>query len=190
MKKLLWVFLLASASAYPAPEKPKPPVVFTNTVRSAELYDLLTYPARLNPKINATILADSDGIVKEIITPLGRPVRRNQKILIMTHTDPVYDYAPITVIAPVHGVVSSVEVTEGSRVMRGAKLATITDPTKIVPLGGKHGDSVLPRRPAAQDARERRVGFCGKLQRLAEDVVCDTGTEIDEGLLGDAAPRP
>ena len=131
MKKILWAFLLVSASAYPAPEKPKPPVVFTNTVRSAELYDLLTYPARLNPKINATILADSDGIVKEIITPLGRPVHRNQKILIMTHTDPVYDYAPITVIAPVHGVVSSVEVTEGSRVMRGAKLATITDPTRI-----------------------------------------------------------
>jgi multidrug efflux pump subunit AcrA (membrane-fusion protein) len=43
----------------------------------------------------------------------------------------VYQYAPVTVISPVAGVVSLVEVTEGTQVARGQRLATITDPAQI-----------------------------------------------------------
>ena len=41
MRKIFWALLLVSMPAYPAPEKPKAPVVFTNTVKAAELFDLL-----------------------------------------------------------------------------------------------------------------------------------------------------
>jgi len=112
-------------------EKPKPPVVFVEIAKSTDLFDLLTYPARLVPKVNATVLSDSEGIITKIDTPLGTPVQKQQRILTLKHTDPVYDYAPISVTAPVAGVVSSVEVTEGSRVTKGQKLVTITDPKKI-----------------------------------------------------------
>lgn len=110
---------------------PKAPIVFTDTVRSGVLFDVLTYPARLIPTINATLLADVEGIVQKVLTPLGRPVKRGQKLIILANTDPVYDYAPLTVTAPVRGVVSGIEVSEGSRVIKGQKLATITDPTQV-----------------------------------------------------------
>src|SRR5262249_23309050 len=113
---------------------------------------------RLIPKINATILSESDGIVKEIVTPLGRPVSRRQKLLVLMHTDPVYDYAPFVVEAPVKGVVSSVEVTEGSRVVRGQKLAAITDPSQIT----------IVVEVAVSDLSAIRAGMPGEL-KLAGD---------------------
>jgi multidrug efflux pump subunit AcrA (membrane-fusion protein) len=131
MRRALLYFLLFCGAAFSAPEKPKAPVVFVETLRSRELFDQLMYPARIIPKINATVLSESDGIVRKISTPLGHPVARNQTILTLTNTDPVYHFAPMVVTSPVRGVVSSVEVTEGSRVMRGQKLATITDPSQI-----------------------------------------------------------
>src|SRR2546425_10401678 len=43
-----------------------------------------------------------------------------------------------------------------------------------------HEDPVLPRRPPAQHPRERRIGFGGQLERLAEDLVAHTSAEVDE----------
>jgi len=114
-----------------APEKPKGPTVFVSTAKHESLYDILTYPARVMPLINATILAESDGIVADIPAKLGTPVTRNKKILTLKNTDPVFSYAPISITSPVSGVVSSVEVTQGSRVAKGQKLATITDPSRV-----------------------------------------------------------
>lgn len=105
--------------------------VIVGTVKSSVLYDVLTYPARVVPKINTTILAENDGIVSHIFAPLGQRVEHGQKLLEMTHTDPVYQYEPEFSLAPVSGVVSSVEVTEGSQVTKGQKLASVTDPSQI-----------------------------------------------------------
>lgn len=121
----------APLSAVPKKEPEKKPLVFVNTIQNTEIFDVLTYPARITAKINASILSESDGVVKKILTPLGRPVRRNQKIMILSNTDPIYNYAPFTVRSSVTGVVSKIAVTEGSRVIKGQQLAQITDPSQI-----------------------------------------------------------
>jgi multidrug efflux pump subunit AcrA (membrane-fusion protein) len=113
-------------------EQTKPaPIVFTETVKSEELFDRLTYPARVTPKVSTTILSETDGIVSKILAPLGQRVRKNEKIMTITHTDPVYQYAPTPIFAPVSGVVSSVEITEGTQVSKGEKLALVTDPAQV-----------------------------------------------------------
>jgi len=131
-------FILGAFAAFTATfasaavEAPKPPAtVFARTVKAEELFDRLTYPARVTPKISTTILSETDGIVSKIFAPLGQAVRKNQKIMTITHTDPVYQYAPTPIFASVSGVVSSVEVTEGTQVAKGEKLALVTDPTQI-----------------------------------------------------------
>src|SRR5947209_8306604 len=106
----------AAAGGGDKPEAPKRPVVVLTDVKLADLYDQLTYPARVIPKVNTILLAESDGVVSRIVSPLGQSVRRGQKILTISHTDPVYRYAPLEVLAPVTGVVSAIEVSEGSQV--------------------------------------------------------------------------
>src|SRR5204862_721872 len=44
------------------------------------------------------------------------------------------------------------------------------------------GDSILPRRPAAEDAREFRACLGGKLQSFREFGIADAGGQIDEGF--------
>jgi membrane fusion protein (multidrug efflux system) len=130
----LWVYLLFSASPTRAAVEAKPkPQVFVSQVKAKELFDQFVYPARVVSKVNSTILADSDGVVSRIYAPLGQKVSARARILQITHTDPVYQYAPIQVTAPAAGIVSSVEITEGAQVVKGQKLATVTDPrqTKI-----------------------------------------------------------
>ena len=110
---------------------PKKPVVFVNPVKLTELSETLTYPARVEPRIRASVVAENDGVVSRIIAPLGRTVRAGAPILVIRNTDPVYQYAPMNVTSPVAGVVSRVEVTEGSRVARGDKLVMVTDPDQV-----------------------------------------------------------
>lgn len=128
---LAFLLFLTPLSAAPKKEEEKKPLVFINTIQHSEIFDLLTYPARVTAKINASILSETDGVVKKILTPLGKPVRRNQKLMVLTNTDPIYNYAPITVRASVSGVISKIAVTEGSRVTKGQQLAQITDPSQI-----------------------------------------------------------
>lgn len=126
--------VLASGSVHAKPtpvEKEKPAIVFVTPVKKTELFDLLSYPARVEAKINTTVLADADGIISKIHAPLGKKVSRRQRVMTITHTDPVYEYAPVSVTAPVAGIVSLVNVSEGSQVTRGQKLALITDPGKV-----------------------------------------------------------
>lgn len=115
-----------------APIPPNPPaVVFVRPATLTELYDQLSYPARVVSKVNTSILAESDGVISQIFAPLGKRVSKRERLLMIRHTDPVYQYAPLVVSAPVGGVVSFLEVSEGTQVTRGQKLASITDPKKI-----------------------------------------------------------
>ncbi len=120
----------ANAAVDQNPEKKKP-VVFARTIQLTELNEVLNYPARVEPSIRASINADADGVVTKIIAPLGSAVRAGAALLVIKNTDPVYQYAPMRVTTPVAGVVSHVEVTEGSRVSRGDKLALVTDPDQV-----------------------------------------------------------
>lgn len=127
---LLSYLPLTVAAAAPV-DKPQAPLVFVLQAKTDDLFDSLTYPARLVPLYTATLLSDADGIVKKISAPLGKSVKRNESIMVLGNIDPIYKFAPLVVRAPVAGVVSSVEVTEGSRVMKGQRLAVITDPSRV-----------------------------------------------------------
>ncbi|MCB0404642.1 MAG: efflux RND transporter periplasmic adaptor subunit [Bdellovibrionales bacterium] len=130
---LLGSFILSGLCALPVwAAKPDKPVVFVTQAEKKEISDLLSYPARITSKVNATILSESDGVVSKIMKPLGSVIKRGDEILRVQHTDPVYQYAPVQVISPVRGVVSAVDVTEGSQVKQGQKLAAVTDPNKTL----------------------------------------------------------
>src|SRR6476620_749929 len=73
------------------------PVVFVETLKKSELFETLTYPARIVPKVNTTILAELDGVVRRIHAPLGQAVGRKTRLMTVSHTDPVYQYAPVLV---------------------------------------------------------------------------------------------
>ena len=111
-------------------EKPKG-VVFVRKTESSSIFDQLIYPAKVIPQVNTTILSETDGIVTKILSPLGQSVRNHQSMMMISHTDPIYQYAPMVVISSVNGVVSSMDVTEGTQVVKGQKLASVTDPKKI-----------------------------------------------------------
>jgi multidrug efflux pump subunit AcrA (membrane-fusion protein) len=151
------VFFSTAVSA--VDDKSKPAIVFTKKIHASELANELTYPARVLPKINTTILAETDGVVSKIHTPLGQHVSKNQKLITIKHTDPVYQYAPVTMKSSVEGVVSSVEVTEGTNVTKGTKLASVTDPSQV---------SVVIEVPA-QDLSFLKKDMTGELQIRGTD---------------------
>lgn len=107
------------------------PVVTVQEAKQIKLFDDITYPARVVADVNAAILAPIDGVVVKIKAPLGKRVRGGEGLLAIQHNDPVYQYVPVTVNAPIAGVVSGFEVSEGSVVTRGQKLASITEPTRV-----------------------------------------------------------
>jgi multidrug efflux pump subunit AcrA (membrane-fusion protein) len=111
-------------------EKPKG-IVFVHKTEAAPIFDQLIYPAKVIPQVNTVILAETDGIVTKIFAPLGQSVKNRQRMMLISHTDPIYQYAPMAVVASINGVVSSMDVTEGTQVIKGQRLAAVTDPKKI-----------------------------------------------------------
>lgn len=124
------VFFFVTIQTYAA-ETPPPATVLVKKAIKGELFDRLSYPARIVSKVNTTLRSEIDGIVGKVVSPLGSRVRKGQVILSVRHTDPVYEYAPFVVRAPVAGVVSSVPVSEGSQVIKGQELATVVDPSHV-----------------------------------------------------------
>lgn len=129
--KLLALTFFFSALAIAAPTPDKTPLVFVDQLKAESLFDLLSYPARIHPRVSATLLSETDGVVREVRANIGRPVKKGQTLFVIGNTDPVYQYAPLTVKSPIAGIVSSVETTEGSRTIKGQRLATVTDPREI-----------------------------------------------------------
>ncbi len=122
---------LNAAFAAPSPKEDKKPIVFVSKAASSELSEVLTYPARIEPRIKALVPSDADGVVTKILAPLGSQVKAHQTLMYVRNTDPVYRFAAMAVTAPVAGVVSRLEVTEGSHVAKGDKLALVTDPNQV-----------------------------------------------------------
>jgi multidrug efflux pump subunit AcrA (membrane-fusion protein) len=122
----------ASAFARPHAGAPPPaPVVFAKAIQASEVFDSIIYPAKLISRVNATLLAESEGVVQEIKKPLGTRVKVGEPVFTLTNPDPVYTYAPFAVLSPVAGIVSQVAITQGSRVSKGQRLGSITDPAQV-----------------------------------------------------------
>jgi multidrug efflux pump subunit AcrA (membrane-fusion protein) len=119
----------ASCLAFGAPQ----PIVSVVTEKAMlkPIFNLLTFPARVESKVNAVVRSEADGAVTEIIRQLGSRVRRGETIAIIKHTDPVYEFAPLSVIASICGVVNEVHVTPGSLVNKGDPIVTVTDPSHL-----------------------------------------------------------
>lgn len=126
----LALWLWASSHVF-ADENAKSPVVIAEKAAPEEIADQITYPARVISRVKAAIYAPSDGVVTRVLTPLGAHVRLGQPILEIKNIDPVYEYVPVGIESPVAGIVSSVDVTAGSKVTKGQSLATVTDPRQI-----------------------------------------------------------
>lgn len=105
--------------------------VFVKEAQEKRVVEFLTYPARVESVVNASILSEFDGAVKAIRAPMGTKVEKGAVILVLKHTDPIYDYTPYSVRSPVSGVVSELNLTEGSLFTRGQKLAIVTDPKSL-----------------------------------------------------------
>lgn len=124
---LLYFLLPLSALAAPLP----PISVFVGKASIQPIYNVLTFPARVESRVNAIVRSEAAGAVTRILKPLGSHVRRGETLAIIKHTDPVYEYAPMKVIASVSGVVSEVQVTVGSLVNSGDAIVTLTDPHQL-----------------------------------------------------------
>jgi multidrug efflux pump subunit AcrA (membrane-fusion protein) len=106
-------------------------VVSGKAMNVEDISDVLSYPARLVPKVNSVVLAESDGVIGRIPVSLGERVHPRQTLIVLNHTDPIYKYAPLAAYSPIEGVISSIEVSEGAQVAKGQRLATVTDPRKL-----------------------------------------------------------
>lgn len=113
------------------PKEAEIPVVFALSVEETPLFDVLSYPARVNPQVVARVLAESDGVVTKVLTPLGQGVKRNQRLVEIRNTDPVYQFAAAFSRAPIQGVVSELAVREGTNVTKNQDLLTITNPDEV-----------------------------------------------------------
>jgi len=109
----------------------KDPVVYVQTATKTSLFDVHTFPARILPKIDAAVLSEGQGLIRKIYVSLGQEVQKNEVLAIVENTDPVYRYQPIKIKAPVRGVVSTLEVTEGGLVSKGGKILSIMDPYQV-----------------------------------------------------------
>lgn len=142
----------AGVHASTTPSDP-PALVFGKAASVQAVSDLLSYPARLIPKINTTVLADSDGVIAKIPVSLGQRVHSGQPLVSINHIDPIYKYAPLTAYSPINGIISSIDVSEGTQVAKGEKLASVTDPRKI---------RVMIEVPA-DDLASLKTGISGEL---------------------------
>ncbi len=166
-RSLFFVLLFASWSfVSQASIERVAPIVLPMKIQAVEISQTLTYPARVESTVSATVLADTDGVVTQIL-PLGSQVRKGQKILTIEQTDPVYQYAPFRVQAPVGGVVSQLDVSSGAHVTKGQKIGTVIDPSRLQ----------VSIEIAGSDLGKFRKGLTG-------DMTLETGDKVSLELFG------
>jgi len=127
-------FAAISPTTKKAGDKPtdKKATVVVQETKIEKFSDQVQYPARVRSKINAWVVSESVGEVRKILKPIGSPVKRGEAVLIIQNTDPVYRYAPVKILSPANGYVTSLEVDLLNRVDRGQKLFSVTDPKDLI----------------------------------------------------------
>lgn len=126
--------------------------VITLRAEKVAISQPLTYPALVEAKVQATVLAEADGVVKQIHSLLGQKTGRGHRLMTIQQTDPIFQFAPVAIKSPVAGIVSELNVTEGALVTKGQKLASVIDPKQL---------RILVEIPA-QDLRFIGVGLKGE----------------------------
>lgn len=125
---MIFLILISSFSSWSA-KPPSAPKVVIQKITNSRFESRLKYPVKVEPLVNATVLAESDGVVTRL-PQVGAQVKRKSALVRIQQMDPVYTFAPFSVLAPVDGQVSEIFVSEGTQINRGQRLLTITDPTK------------------------------------------------------------
>ena len=122
----------ASAAVDSSQDPAKAPASVTvQTLHRGEEFDTLLFPARTYSRVQTNLYAEGEGIVRSLPANVGQKVSKQEALMVIQNTDPVYQYAPIRVKSPVSGVVSALEVKQGAHVMKGMLLASVTDPSKL-----------------------------------------------------------
>jgi multidrug efflux pump subunit AcrA (membrane-fusion protein) len=129
MLVLGWVTSFGAVSAAAVPKKAN---VLLLEAKAQVMADSLSYPGRVKSRVNAITTSEIEGQVVKIERPLGSKVKRGDVILVLQNTDPVYRYAPIRMRSPSAGYLTSLDVTLMTKVERGQKLFTITDPKDLL----------------------------------------------------------
>lgn len=124
------------------------PTVLIEAIEKKEVYDLLVYPVRIEPRILATVLTETSGVVEDLKVRIGDIVKRNQTIAKIRHLDPVYGGRSVEVKATIDGVVSQVYTTEGAQVQIGERVLVLTEPS----------DAKIMMMVSAQDLPKLVVG--------------------------------
>lgn len=129
--KLAAIFIGMLLATSSQAEKPREKQVVVAKAELTELYDRYSYPAKVESKIHATVIAESTGILSSSALDLGLKVKAGQKLFSLKHTDPAYRGRSVVHYAPVDGVLSEVYQSVGSTIAQGEKILLITDPKQI-----------------------------------------------------------
>lgn len=111
---------------------PKKATVFIEKAEVKPFSETLSYPGRVKSRINATVLSEVDGEIVRITKVLGSKVKKNDVVMIVQNTDPVFRYAPQKVRSPGDGYLTSVVSSLMSKVQRGQTLFTVSDPSNLL----------------------------------------------------------
>lgn len=107
------------------------PKVMLEEIREQKDQKRILLPLKVEPKISSIVSADLEGSVTRILKPLGSRVKSGETILFLENRDPGFTYLPVPVRAPIGGILSQFWATQMSKVDRGGKLFTITNPKEI-----------------------------------------------------------
>jgi multidrug efflux pump subunit AcrA (membrane-fusion protein) len=106
--------------------------VFLSDAKAQPFSDILTYPGRVKSRVNAAATSEIEGQVVRIEKLLGTHINKGDVVMVLQNTDPVYRYAPIKMRSPASGYLTTLDVGLMTKVERGQKLFTITDPNNLV----------------------------------------------------------
>lgn len=159
-------------------EKPREKQVVVAQATLTELYDLYGYPAKVESKIHAYVIAESTGVLSSASLNLGRVVKAQEKLFALKHTDPAYRGGSVQHYSPVNGVLSEVYQSVGSTIAQGEKVLLITDPSQIK----------MKIEVSAAQVRDLKIGMPGSLtipyDKEAYEVVITGLSPILDSITG------
>jgi multidrug efflux pump subunit AcrA (membrane-fusion protein) len=123
----LFVLVFSISQLTFAEMAPKKSVFVVKATKTA-LWDGFTFPARVVPKVVASVVSEYQGLVQKIHLPLGGKVSKGDALMVIKHADPAFNYRPMIVRAPVDGIVSKLLVQEGGQVSQGERVMVLAKP--------------------------------------------------------------
>ncbi|MCO5143181.1 MAG: efflux RND transporter periplasmic adaptor subunit [Oligoflexia bacterium] len=132
---ILSLIIATFVYAQPETEKKELAKVIVQEIQYQDDLEHVYVPVKVAATVQSYGIADSEGLVVEIVKPLGTSVKSGETILFIQNKDPNYTYAKVPVRALVTGVVTEVFPTLMAKVNKGDRLFTVTNLQKIKLLG-------------------------------------------------------